>query len=43
MQLCKYYCKTFSELRIDLISVKIITDYQYLLIISLTLLQNVDK
>lgn len=43
MQLCKYYHKTFSELRIGLIFVKIITDYQYLLIISLTLLRNVDK
>lgn len=43
MQLCKYYYITFSELRIDLIFVKIITDCQYLLIISLTLLRNVDK
>lgn len=43
MQLCKYYYITFSELRIGLIFVKIITDYQYLLIISLTLLRNVDK
>lgn len=41
MQLCKLYHTTFSESLNILINVKIITDYQYLIIISLTLLRKV--
>lgn len=41
MQLCKLYNTTFSESLSVLINVKIITDYQYLIIISLTLLRKV--
>lgn len=41
MQLCKLYHTTFSESLSALINVKIITDYQYLIIISLTLLRKV--
>ena len=40
MQLCKLYHTTFSESLSVLINVKIITDYQYLIIISLTLLRK---
>lgn len=41
MQLCKLYHTTFSESLSILINVNIVTDYQYLIIISLTLLRKV--